>query len=636
MSLAMLLVVLSCCPGAEASHDVPVMVSTVSRSTFLAPNADDITVDGNGNVLYVARFNNAVYRLADGGSLLLAGSGIYDPYGSSDTTGTTDGVGPAAKFFNPNGITCDTTNNIAYISDQGNYRIRTLVLATNTVTTLAGSTSGHADGVGSAAQFYYPQGIVYHSSGVLYVTELDSTGYIRKIAVSASVTSVTSIAPYNNGWYLCINNAGTHLYVTTLYQVLQVDVSTGASVALAGSVGDSSYADGIGPDARFSTLQGIALNSDESALIIADQNNQRIRRLEIATKNVKTLAGTGESGFSDGPGATATFLNRYGMKWHCNATMSVCGVLVADLDNRAVRFVAVEAMPTPTAALSDEGSVTPSVSHDASASYSSTLAMSRTNSGSHSSVASHSATNIVSMTTCTSLSSSATVTFSKLISSSTSITMNASWSRSATTEASASDTMGATLSLATVGASASITPTALTSVSNTRSKATRSHSATRRTASSSSSTYCALVAADGAASLAAESSGCLGSQSGQMSVTDRDRSIFYPHFVPKTYVGNEKIAFFLPQISRLQKRAPFSSFLGQKVAQAPPWRPSALRGTCKCVWRPNFCIRVLVLVETTSIFRIVAQPVFAVFTSSPISQKVLSCVCMLLLVGECC
>ncbi|CUF38354.1 Hypothetical protein, putative, partial [Bodo saltans] len=219
----------------------------------------------------------------------------------------------------------------------------------------------------------------------------------------------------------------------------------------------------------------------------------------------------------------ATFSSPYGVKWSCNATMSVCGVLVADYGYNAVRFVAIEAMSTTTAALSDEGSVTSSVSHDASStSYSSTLATSRTrSSGSHSSVVGPSATNIVSMTSSTSLSRSGTTqstatlsrrlsvtsTTSKSISSSSSITMNASWSRSATAGAAASHTMGATLSLATVGAAASITPTTLTShsktasVSNTRTKASRSHSGTQRSVSPSASTHCALVAADGAASL---------------------------------------------------------------------------------------------------------------------------------------
>ncbi|CUE72188.1 Hypothetical protein, putative, partial [Bodo saltans] len=200
------------------------------------------------------------------------------------------------------------------------------------------------------------------------------------------------------------------------------------------------------------------------------------------------------------------------------------------------------------AALSDEGSVTLSITSQgaSSSSHSSTLAMSRTNSGSlhsfvvshsatkstlamsrtnsgslHSFVVSHSATNILFMTSSAFVSSSGTTpstatlsrrlsvtaTTSKSISSSTSITMNASRSRSATTGASASDTNGATLSHATVGGTASITPTTLTShstissVTNTRSKASRSHSATRRTPSPSASTYCALVAADGATSL---------------------------------------------------------------------------------------------------------------------------------------
>jgi hypothetical protein len=204
-------------PVVIALQPVPVIVSTVAH--FTINNPSDVTVDGSGNVLYVSYTYHSVYRLlTSGATLLVAGSG------SSSGSGMADDPGTAATFYNPTGITCDTSNNIAYISDYGNHRIRRLNLSTitNTVTTLAGNTYGHADGVGSAAKFRNLWGIVYHKSGVLYVTDNNNNNNnnnnarIRRIIVAtAAVTTVATQLPGTYGYNLCITNNGTFLYVTT-------------------------------------------------------------------------------------------------------------------------------------------------------------------------------------------------------------------------------------------------------------------------------------------------------------------------------------------------------------------------------------------------------------------------------------
>ncbi|MBI3560977.1 MAG: hypothetical protein HY080_04590 [Gammaproteobacteria bacterium] len=91
--------------------------------------------------------------------------------------GAADGTSSAAQFLLPNDITTDGTN--LYVSDSGNINIRQIVIATGVVTTLAGGASGIADGTGSAAQFGYPYGITTNGKN-LYMT--DSGNYtIRKI-----------------------------------------------------------------------------------------------------------------------------------------------------------------------------------------------------------------------------------------------------------------------------------------------------------------------------------------------------------------------------------------------------------------------------------------------------------------------
>jgi hypothetical protein len=342
------LLVLLCILISGATKPVDVVVSTVVRSTY---GVLDVTVESSGDVLYVST-SHAVFRLpaaaAVGASQLVAGSG---------DSGTTDGVGPAARFYDPYGITCDTINNIAYISDFGSHQVRRLDLYNNTVTTLAGSTSGYMDGVGPASQLLGPFGIVFHhhgsGSGVLYVTEYYD-GRVRMITVATANVTTAAILPVGTSVrYLCITNNGDVLYVMAGFRVLRVDTANSSVLILAGNASeDGSYADGVASGARFNVSYGIALNSDETALIIADGGNQRIRKVLLATNAVTTVAGSGACGNLDGPGLSATFYDPSGVKWHCDASAKLCGVLVADSSNNAVRFVAVELETTPTRALS--------------------------------------------------------------------------------------------------------------------------------------------------------------------------------------------------------------------------------------------------------------------------------------------
>src|SRR5690606_27528788 len=74
------------------------------------------------------------------------------------------------------------------VSDFGNHRLR-LVALDGTVTTLAGSTLGLADGAGSAARFNNPQGLARAPNGDIYVTDINNFR-VRKL----SGNSVTTIA----------------------------------------------------------------------------------------------------------------------------------------------------------------------------------------------------------------------------------------------------------------------------------------------------------------------------------------------------------------------------------------------------------------------------------------------------------
>src|SRR5215207_9977517 len=86
---------------------------------------------------------------------------VTTPAGSAGVCGSADGVGPAARFSDPSGVAISADGAIALVADTQNHTIRKLVLAPGVVTTLAGSprANGSSNGVGPAARFFHPKGV---------------------------------------------------------------------------------------------------------------------------------------------------------------------------------------------------------------------------------------------------------------------------------------------------------------------------------------------------------------------------------------------------------------------------------------------------------------------------------------------
>jgi sugar lactone lactonase YvrE len=98
--------------------------------------------------------------------------------GTWNITGSADGAGAAATFNEPYGLAQRSDGKLV-VADALNHKIR-LVSLDGTVTTLAGSTSGYADGAGAAAKFNEPRGVTKAGNDI-YITEVG--GYrVRKLS----------------------------------------------------------------------------------------------------------------------------------------------------------------------------------------------------------------------------------------------------------------------------------------------------------------------------------------------------------------------------------------------------------------------------------------------------------------------
>lgn len=269
-------------PGMNGSADGFTGVSLTSGPVGIA------FYDGT---LYVADYGNHTIRKIDP-----ATKGISTLAGIPGLEGAQNGPLETATFSKPFGVAVDDSGNV-YVSDAGNHLIRKIA-TTGTVSTIAGKAglSGSKNATGPDARFNYPTGLAFGDSGKLYVAD-----------------------------------AGNH-------QIRMVDISSGSVTNVAGKAGFPGANDDTGDSARFKNPSGLAI--DGGTLYVADAGNSSIRKVDLTTKMVTTLAGvSGQIGDKDGNGNAARFRGVGGLAIDTNGNL-----YVGDTGNHTVRKVSASGM----------------------------------------------------------------------------------------------------------------------------------------------------------------------------------------------------------------------------------------------------------------------------------------------------
>jgi len=127
----------------------------------------------------------------------------------------------------------------------------------------------------------------------------------------ATTDGTGTAARFNNVTGLCIDPTNTILYASeyTGNVIRRITVPGAVVTTIAGTVGTAGYLDATGTRAIFNNPTQLTLDSTGSNLYITDQSGAKIRKLNIATCNVTTYAGTGVAGFADGSVPTTTVVN---------------------------------------------------------------------------------------------------------------------------------------------------------------------------------------------------------------------------------------------------------------------------------------------------------------------------------------
>jgi sugar lactone lactonase YvrE len=243
--------------------------------------------------------------------------GIMTTWVGDSAAGYSGDGGPAdmAQINYPYGVCFDGAGNF-YIADQGNYAIRKVSSASNIITTIAGNGSsgyGGDSGPASSSVLSLVYGICTDPAGNIYFSDM-ANSVVRKInAVTGIITTVAGTdttsgysgdsgpaiaATLGEPQGICIYAGNLYITDYTNACIRKVNLATGIISTIAGN-GTGGYTGDGGP-AVAATLNGPSAICANAAgdLYIADESNFVIRKISAATGIISTIAGTGVEGYS--------------------------------------------------------------------------------------------------------------------------------------------------------------------------------------------------------------------------------------------------------------------------------------------------------------------------------------------------
>lgn len=222
--------------------------------------------------------------------LIISTSEVITIAGNQSIAGYLDGQGLSAIFNSPSGIAISPDLNYALITDTFNNLIRLLDLQSYYVSTFAGTLdSGYIDGSGTNAKFSFPNSIIISSDGSYALVTDASNNLIRKINlldsevttfagdISKSYQSINGIgsnAAFNSPHSICFSSDNTYVFVGEYNSIRKIIISTIEVTTIAGGL-DIGTSNGVGTNALFNYLNGVAISPDNTYAIITEARSVR-------------------------------------------------------------------------------------------------------------------------------------------------------------------------------------------------------------------------------------------------------------------------------------------------------------------------------------------------------------------------
>ncbi len=297
---------------------------------------EGIWMDNNCN-LYISDMGHSRIRKitsSDGIITTIAGNGISGYSGDN-------GLATNAEIKTPYGLYADKYGNV-FFSEYSSNSVRRIDALTGKITLFAGHGSTLGDGgPATAAQLNNPHNVYGDSLGNIYIAEV---GRIRKVDASNGIISTiagsgipglsgddgpATAAQISDGVAgMVFDKFGNLIFADrSNSRVRKINRITGIITTVAGTTGGYYSGDG-GPatNAQMTGPIGLAIDENEN-IIIADNGNDYIRKVDAVTGIISTIAGVGSSGGSTVEGALSNdaqmhpeflYLDRHGNIYYSN------------------------------------------------------------------------------------------------------------------------------------------------------------------------------------------------------------------------------------------------------------------------------------------------------------------------------
>lgn len=279
----------------------PAKLATVSQPSGFA-------YDQAGNLYFSDVSNNNIRRISslDGTITTIAGNGKAAYAG--------DG-GPAlqASLKSPTQIVFDANGNLL-VADSGNHCVR-IIGADGTIKLYAGAggnqSAGGDEGPATSAGLFAPQGVAIDSTGLVYIAD-SYNQRIRYVTQDGIIHRYAGAGNYNQCGYVdkADPNQAYFCNPTTLFfdkaDQMYINDSSNVRIRRIGSDGrlvsvagtGTKGAEGDGGLAKSANISPAAIALDaQNNLLIADGDNNRVRRVTIADGVIDSIAGNGISSY---------------------------------------------------------------------------------------------------------------------------------------------------------------------------------------------------------------------------------------------------------------------------------------------------------------------------------------------------
>ncbi|MBI5510964.1 MAG: hypothetical protein HY903_19560 [Deltaproteobacteria bacterium] len=305
-----------------------------------------IALDHDGNLLIAEQVANRVRRVD-------ARTRVLTTVAGGGSTGLGDG-GPAtaAELHVPTGVAVDPSGNV-YVADTESFRVRRVDASSAQISTVAGGGAGALgdNGLATAATLGEPWGVAVSPTGAVFLADTNNHRIRRVDAQTKVITTFAGTGAGSYGgdggsataaalrepWGLSLTAAGdVYIADSENHRIRRVDHLSQRIATVAGDGRLDFAGDGL-PALRASfSLPSAVIAAASGDLLIADQWNDRIRRVDHATGIIVTIAGGGVSGLGDGGPA-----DRAVLRWPNSFALSPDGrlLIIADTGQDRLRQV---------------------------------------------------------------------------------------------------------------------------------------------------------------------------------------------------------------------------------------------------------------------------------------------------------